>query len=382
MDQLEILRNSIDELDDRLLPLFEARMHLAAEVAAYKREHALPVLQAGREQQVVARATEALDDPRLAPYAERFIRTVMELSRAAQHALLAAPNASSADKPDGADLSLSPATGTIGFQGVPGSFSEQALLELFGEDRQRAAYTEFSDLFAAVQLGEVSCGVLPIENSSTGAISQVYDLLGQYGFYIVGEHRLRIRQNLAALPGAALDDIRTVYSHLQGIEQSSAFLAQHRGWETVHFHNTAASAQMVAQSGDLSRAAICSERAAALYGLSILAPDIQDNSRNTTRFIVVSRAPYHGQADKASIAFSLRHETGSLYSLLRYFSDRKLNLAKLESRPLPDRPWHYRFYLDFEGDPSCPETRALLETLSQETLEFQFFGGYPSGKEK
>lgn len=371
MDELVVCRQEIDAIDAQLIALFEQRMQITARVADYKRAHSLPVLQSGREQQVVQQAVEALHDPRYAEQAAQLMRVIMALSRDAQHSRLAAPQ----DTAPNATPSALP-DGVAAFQGVPGSFSEQALIELFGDTRATLPCAAFEDVFLAVRDGKAVCGVLPIENSSTGSISQVYDLLGQYEFHIVGEHRLRIRQNLVGLPGATLASVRTVYSHAQGFEQSAAFFAQHPDWETVHFHNTAISAQMVAQSGDPAKAAVASSRAAQLYGLSVLAPDIQDNPHNTTRFIVIARTPLTADANKLSIAFSIGHKSGSLYSVLRHFADGQFNMVKLESRPIPDVPWTYRFYLDFEGDPLTGNVKSLLETLAHETCDFRLLGAY------
>ena len=233
-------------------------------------------------------------------------------------------------------------------------------------------------MFAALHTGEIDFGVVPIENSSTGSITKVYDLLGSYRFYIVGEQSVRISQNLVSVAGATLDTIRTIYSHAQGIEQSGKFLAQHRSWQMLHFHNTAISAKMVADEGDPSKAAIASRRAAELYGLTVVAPDIQDNSQNTTRFIVVAREMCTADADKVSISFLLDHASGTLYNVLRHFSQQQVNMVKIESRPIPDVLWNYRFYLDFEGDPADARVKALLESISRESKGFQMLGAYRS----
>lgn len=371
MDQLSGYRGEIDEIDEKLIPLFERRMELSRKVAAYKRERNMPVLQSAREEEVLQKAQNALSDSRYAGEARQLMRTIMELSRAAQHADLAQTAEIGSAQPDFA--------GRAGYPGVSGSFSEQALVEFFG--REGTAYPEFEDVFAALDRDEIDFGVLPIENSSTGSITKNYDLLDAHGFFIVGEHSIKISQNLVGLEGASVDTVRTVYSHAQGIEQSARFLSGHRDWETVHFLNTSISAKMVAESGDITKAAIASRRAAELYGLKILASDIQDSQKNTTRFMVVAKRLSQADGDKISISFTLDNESGTLYNVLRHFSQGKINMVKIESRPIPGVLWNYRFYLDFEGSLRSPQVAALLESLGRETKAFRLLGAYRRAKE-
>ena len=299
------------------------------------------------------------------------MNAVMAISRAAQRR----------DIGGALPREAAPLTGKVGYYGAPGSFSEQALADYFGEDRERTACAEFEDVFTALRDGEIDYGVLPIENSSTGAITRVYDLLGGYGFFIVGERRLRIHQNLVGVAGAKLDSVRAVYSHEQGLEQSSRFLAEHPGWEQAVFHSTAESARLVADGGDPAKAAIASERAAALYGLRIIAPAIENSRHNATRFIVIGRALAPAGADKVSLAFSLDNESGTLYNTLRHFADRRINLVKIESRPIPEELWSYRFYLDFEGDVDSDDVRGVLAEISAGAKDFRLLGAYRSDRD-
>ncbi|MEM1484765.1 prephenate dehydratase [Oscillospiraceae bacterium PP1C4] len=365
MADLTDYRNEIDEIDSQLISLLERRMNVVKQVAQYKKEHRLPVLQAHREQEVLQKAADRLEDKEYTDAATRFMNAVMEISRSAQRRDIAVPQRRS-----------KPLAGKVGFQGVAGSFSEQALTEFFGADRERTAYAEFEDVFTALQKQEIDYGVLPIENSSTGAIAAVYDLLGSYGFYIVGEHRLRIRHNLLGVAGAALDTIKTVYSHAQGIQQSSQFLAEHRDWNLIPFYNTATSAKRVADDNDPAQAAIASARAAEIYGLQIIAPDIQNRQNNTTRFIVIGRALEPQDVDKISLVFSLENESGTLYRTLRYFAEHRINLVKIESRPLPDALWNYLFYLDFEGELDNQEVQTVLSQIMQDAKYYKLLGAY------
>ena len=372
MSELDGYRKEIDEIDAALIRLFEQRMDVVRKVGRYKKENHLPVLQAGREQAVLRQAVEHLQDKGYAQDAARFMNAAMEISRAAQRRDI--------EPGEPPVTAAHPLTGAVGFQGVAGSFSEQALVETFGDERERIAYPEFEDVFRALQKKGIDYGVLPIENSSTGAISAVYDLLGSYGFFIVGEHCCRVSQNLVGLPGATLKTIKTVYSHVQGIEQSSTFLNGHREWDLVPYHNTAVSAKMVAESGDLTKAAIASKRAAALYSLSVIAPDINNRQDNMTRFIVIGRTLEPENADKISVVFSIANEAGNLYQTLRTFADNRLNMVKIESRPLPDAAWNYLFYVDFEGNIADDAVRAALEKLSRDSVRYRLLGAYRAAK--
>lgn len=371
MADLNDYRREIDEIDGRLIPLFERRMEIVREVGRYKREHGLPVLQAGREEEILQKAADFLKDKGYASDARRFMRAVMEISRGAQSRSLQAGGQQTQDTIK---------HGTVGYYGIPGSFSEQALIDLFSDQQDRMAYAEFRDVFEALKDARIDYGVLPIENSSSGAISAVYDLLGSYGFYIVGERRVRISQNLAAAPGASLDSVTRVYSHEQGLIQCSEFLSRHGHWTQVSHQSTATSAKLVAEAQDPAKAAICSPRAASLYGLQILASDIQNHQENTTRFILIGRELESRSADKVSLVFTLDHESGTLYQTLRYFAERGISLVKIESRPIPDVLWNYRFYLDFEGDIDNQQVKTALDAIAEHAKDFRVLGAYRSDK--
>ena len=235
----------------------------------------------------------------------------------------------------------------------------------------------FTDVFAALDAGEADYAVLPVENSSTGSIRQVYDLLAQYRYYIVGEWQVKVEHCLMALPGVTMDDIRTVYSHEQGLMQSERFLDAHRDWHRVPTLDTAGSAKEVAASGDRTAAAICSRRAAQLYGLNILAEKVNYNNANTTRFVVVSPVPEHRtERNKISALFTLPHQSGSLHEILTIFAVQNLNLLKIESRPIPGRNWEYLFFLEFTGDLEAPGMDGVLHELSQLAAGMRILGNF------
>lgn len=228
MEDLAGYRREIDEIDSQLIPLFERRMDVVREVARFKKVRNMQVLQRDRERVVLDKAVARLRDPGYAAEAERFMNAVMAISRAAQRRDIggALPREAAPLTREGRVLRRA------------GLLLRAGARRLLRRGRERTACAEFEDVFTALRDGEIDYGVLPIENSSTGAITRVYDLLGSYGFFIVGERRLRIHQNLVGVAGATLDTVRAVYSHEQGLEQSSRFLAEHPGWEQAVFHST------------------------------------------------------------------------------------------------------------------------------------------------
>ena len=384
MDELQDLRREIDAIDRELVELFRRRMDVTARVGAYKRSRGVPVLDQERERQVLQNKGELAGEA-LRPAVITLYQTIMALSRRQQRDLMG----QGADNPgvlrwrEAQDSARRPvAAPRVVYQGEPGAYSEQAALDLFGERAGTAGLEQFEDCFLALREGRADYAVLPIENSSTGAIRQIYDLLTQYECYVVGETAVKVEHCLMALPGATLGSITHVYSHEQGLFQCERYLNAHPGWKQVPQADTAGSAKMVADSGDLTRAAICSARAAQLYGLNILARGINHNTHNTTRFVVVSpKLELRPGADKISTLFVLPHQVGSLHEVLTVFAVHGLNMVKLESRPLPGQSWQYMFFLEFTGAPGDPAVDDALHELAQTTGEFRVLGWFPSNLE-
>ena len=381
MDDLQSLRRDIDAIDRQMVELFRRRMDVTARVGAYKRERGIPVLDQERERQVLQNKGELAGEA-LRPAVITLYQTIMALSRRQQRDLMG----QGADNPGvlrwreaQTNLRQPVPSPRVVYQGVPGAYSEQAAVNFFGDGVDTAGLEQFEDCFLALREGRADYAVLPIENSSTGAIRQIYDLLTQYECYMVGETTVKVEHCLMALPGASLDGITHVYSHEQGLFQCERYLNAHPNWKQVPQADTAGSAQMVAQSGDLTKAAVCSARAAEIYGLTILARGINHNSQNTTRFVVVSpRLELRPGADKISTLFVLPHQAGSLHEVLTVFAVHGLNMVKLESRPLPGRSWQYMFFLEFTGAPGDPAVNDALHELAQTTGEFRVLGWFPS----
>ena len=378
---LNTLRQEIDAIDRELVELFRRRMDVTKRVGEYKQAHGIPVLDQEREKQVLQNKGE-LSGEELRPAVITLYQTIMALSRRQQRDLMG----KGADNPGlrrwqdaQAKAQLPIERPRAVYQGVPGAYSEQAAINFFGEGVRSEGLEQFEDCFTAIREGAADYAVLPIENSSTGAIRQIYDLLTQYECYMVGETTVRVEHCLMALPGATLDSITHVYSHEQGLFQCERYLNAHQDWKQVPQADTAGSARMVADSGDLTKAAICSARAAELYGLNILARAINHNSHNTTRFVVVSpRMELRPGADKISTLFVLPHEAGSLHEILTVFAVHGLNLVKLESRPMPERSWEYMFFLEFTGKPGDPAAADALHELAQTTGDFRVLGWFRS----
>ena len=381
MDELENLRRDIDGIDSQLVELFCRRMDVTRRVGEYKRERGVPVLDQARERQVLQNKGELAGDE-LRPAVITLYQTILALSRRQQRDLADRGTVNPGVKRwrEARDSARQPVDNPrVVYQGVPGAYSEQACLNFFGEGGNTAGLEQFEDCFIALREGRADYAVLPIENSSTGAIRQIYDLLTQYECYIVGETTVRVEHCLLAPRGATLDTITHVYSHEQGLFQCERYLNAHPNWKQAPQADTAGSARMVAESGDITKAAICSERAAELYGLEILARSINHNTQNTTRFVVVSpRLELRPGADKISTLFVLPHEAGSLHEVLSVFSVHGLNLVKLESRPLPERSWEYMFFLEFTGAPDDPAVGDALHELAQTTGAFRVLGWFPS----
>lgn len=381
MSELNELRNEIDVIDRQMMELFRRRMDVTRQVGEYKLAHGLPVLDQARERQVLAEKA-ALAGPELAPAAVRLYQTVMALSRRQQRDLTgegAYNPGLRRFKAAMSSLRQPVEDPRVVYQGVPGAYSEQASLDWFGPAVNVEGLEQFEDCFLALKEGRADYAVLPIENSSTGAIRQIYDLLTRYEFYLVGETTVRVEHCLMAPKGATLDTITHVYSHEQGLFQCEQYLNTHSDWHQVPQADTAGSAQMVAASGDVTKAAICSARAAEIYGLEILARGINHNSHNTTRFVVVSPKPELREgADKLSALFLLPHEAGSLNEVLTVLAVHGLNMVKLESRPIPEHSWEYMFFLEFTGSVAEEDTADALHELAQTTGDFRVLGNFKS----
>lgn len=268
---------------------------------------------------------------------------------------------------------------TIGIQGQKFSYHEQAALQLFGEDAHLKYRQSFADLFECLEAGEVDVAVCAVENTIYGGISDVYDLLAKHtSIWIGGEIRLAIAHCLAGIHGADLKVITDIYSHPAALGQCKKFLretlpnAKHHDW-----HDTAAAAQLVAKSADSTRAVICSEAAAKAHDLKILQKNIADNAKNATRFLILfPTAQSHEHANKTSIMLDLVHQPGALYDTLGTFKQAALNLSMIISRPIPEHPWRYRFFLDVDAGLNEPHLQLAIQSLKRQKIHLHICGSY------
>lgn len=372
MDELEILRQKINETDEMLVKLFIERMVLAAKVGEYKSEKNMKIYDPVREKDIIERFANGVKIDFDIKYIEQFLENLMFLSRRLQKDIISRKQEVSEIK--NLDTNIA-----IGYQGVPGCYSYQVGLEYFGEEIETLSCHSFRDVFEALAKGKIQYGVLPIENSTSGSINDVYDLLREYEFYIVGEKCLRVEHNLLAVEGAEISDIREVYSHLQGLIQCSTFLSQYPKWKQIPYFDTAGSAEYVAKEGLKSKACIAGKKAASAYGLSVISRDIQDNRNNSTRFVIISKEKLDMKnADKISIVFSVPHRPGTLYGILRHFAEGNCNLMKIESRPLEDKAWEYFFYVDFNGNVNEEGIKGILADVEKECSYLRLLGNYRS----
>ena len=263
------------------------------------------------------------------------------------------------------------------FQGVEGAYSQAAMKEFFSDNITSFHVEHWRDAMEAIAEGSADFAVLPIENSTAGSVSDMYDLLMEFENYIVGEQVIRCQHNLLALPGTSLSDIQTVYSHSQALSQCKEYLNTHRNWKQIPLENTAMAARKVREDGDKTQAAIASAFAGECFGLSVLAEKIYDNEANSTRFIIVTNQRiFRWNAEKISISFEVPHTSGSLYNILSHFIYNNLNMTKIESRPIPGRTWEYRFFVDFEGNLNDGGVKNALRGIREEANNMRILGNY------
>lgn len=372
--ELQDYRNQLDQIDDQIAGLFKRRMETVKEVAAYKKENGTPVLNASRERDILYRVT-GLGGEALEEYTKILFSTLLELSRDYQAELTTGGASPLLEQIDAAVCGEAfPSRAVVACQGIEGAYSQLACDKLFPLP-QIMYFGRFEGVFRAVEAGMCRFGVLPIENTSAGSVTEVYDLIEKYSCKIVRSLKMKIDHCLLARPGVKLGDVKEVVAHDQALSQCGEFLKS-SGVKATIFDNNAAAAKYVAESGRNDIAAIASKNCAGLYGLDVLSEKVSNSDHNYTRFICISKKLeiYNG-ADRISFVASASHRPGSLYSLIAKFATRGLNISKLESRPIPGKDFEFRFYFDVEAPVSDPATRTVLRQLEKEDV-FTFLGAY------
>lgn len=374
MDLLE-LRQQIDAIDSQIVDLYEKRMDVSRQVAEYKISTGKKVFDKQREAEKLAKVKSLTHNDFNSHGVEELFEQIMSMSRKLQYRLLA-ENGSLGKLPFIGVDELETEQARVVFQGAEGAYSQAAMMQYFGDKIHSFHVDSFRDAMSAIDEGSADFAVLPIENSTAGIVNEIYDLLQEYENYIVGEQIIKIEHCLLGVPGTKLSDIRTVYSHPQSLMQSAKYLSNH-DWQQISMQNNAFAAKKVAEEKDSTQAAIAGEYAAKVYGLEVLEKGINDSGANSTRFIIVTNQKiFRKDAKKVSICFEVPHESGSLYHMLSHFIYNNLNMTKIESRPIEDRAWEYRFFIDFEGNLADSAVKNALRGLRDEARNMKILGNY------
>lgn len=357
MDSLMKAREEIARIDREIAMLFEERMHAVATVASYKMEHGLPILDEGRERELIERNSAYIKDEVIRSYYVTYQKSAMAISRAYQENILSGMR--------------------VAYAGCEGAFAHLATERLFPTAR-KVPYGDFALAYAAVERGDAEVCVLPIENSYNGEVGAVMDLMFSGGLFLTGILELPVTQDLLVLPGTKLSDIKTVVSHPQALAQCGVYL-QSKGWQTMEYSNTALAAKYVKETGDGSIAAIASEVAAEVFGLEVIERNVNAATTNTTRFAVFSRTPVKREGDSgvhSVLLFTVRNEAGSLARAIDIIGRFGFNMRTLRSRPMKDLLWEYYFYVETEGNMDSPVGKSMQAALSPICDKLRVVGTY------
>lgn len=374
---LKDYREQLDKLDDEMVRLFTQRMELCAKIADYKKKNGLPVLDVRREREKLMDISEKTK-PELRDYATSLYSLIFELSRSSQNRLLGTDNELTESIRNATEKTpkLFPSSAIVACQGVEGAYSQLACDKLF-KMPNIFYFSSFEAVFAAIDQGLCSYGVIPLENSTAGSVNMVYDLMQKHDFKIVRSIRLKVDHNLLVKPGTKLENIKEIYSHEQAISQCARYLQKFKGVKVIPCENTAVAAKMVAESGRDDVAALSSRPCMKLYGLECLEESVQDMGNNYTRFICISKnLEIYPGADRTSLMLVVSHQPGSLYKVLSRFYALGINLNKLESRPIPERNFEFMFYFDIDTSVYSPEFLQLMGELESLSEEFVYLGSY------
>lgn len=373
---LNEIRNQIDEVDASIVDLFEKRMVLCKNVAQYKIENGRNVLDRQRELEKISKVVNLTQDEFNRHGIEELFTQIMAISRKLQYQMLSL-NGLGIDIEFEQVKALNKENIKVVYQGVPGAYSHQAMINYFGRDVSHFNVVSFKEAMEAIRDEKADYAVLPIENSTAGIVNDVYDLLVEFDNYIVDQTDVLVRHALLGTKDSSMEDIKVVYSHPQGLMQCHEFLEEHREWQCISQANTAGSAKKVIEENDRTQAAIASTIAAEIYGLKVLKENINYNSENTTRFIIVSKKKvYAEKASKIYISFEISHKSGTLYNILSHFIYNGLNMTKIESRPIKNKSWEYRFFVEFEGRLDEPAVLNAIRGIMEEANVVKILGNY------
>ncbi|MGN0438697.1 MAG: bifunctional chorismate mutase/prephenate dehydratase [Lachnospiraceae bacterium] len=374
VQDLSITREEIDKVDKEIVKLIEQRMDLALEVAKYKMSTGKPIYDRQRELEKLEKLGSLASNEFNAKCMQELFLQIMSVSRRYQYRIIGNQENEVGNQFKMIDKFVYSQDTRAVYSGVPGAFAESALYAYFGEEVSVTNTKDFAEVARLVSERKADYGVLPIENSTAGFVNGIFDLLEKYHLHIVGEQMVRVNQCLLGLPGTDLSKVTKVISHPQGLLQAKKYLEE-KDWKQESMINTALAARKVRDDGDDTQVAIASERAAKLYGLEILNPQLNESNQNTTRFVIVSsKKEYEENANKVSISFSLSHECGTLYNILAHFIFNNINMTSIESVSIPDKPWEYCFFVDFEGSLKDNDVKNALKGIMAETENFRILG--------
>jgi chorismate mutase/prephenate dehydratase len=269
----------------------------------------------------------------------------------------------------------------VGYQGVPGAYSEIAVIKYFGDDVEGVPYDNFREMITDVHNRKLDYAALPIENSTTGAITRALDLMKSYDVYVVGEEFVKVNHCIITFDDTEFEDLKTVYSHPEALRQCEDFFDNNKQINKVAYLDTSKSVEYIKSLGDKNAAAIASNRAAKIHGMKILQSNVQDNKLNTTRFgIITYKKEYVKDAEIVSMYLETKHSAGSLYRCIKVFSDYGVNMEKLESRPIQNKPFKYGFYIDIEGNIYDESTKKVIEEIKEHSEYLRIIGNYKKNR--
>lgn len=374
---IEDYRKKINGIDAEMVKLYTERAEVVKKIGEYKKENGLPVKDSRRERELAESLAEIAGEE-YGNDIRSLYSLIFELSRSSQRKIVNEPSELSLKMDEAVKNTenLFPEKASVACQGTEGAYSQAAAEKLF-KHPSLMFFSSFENVFSAVDRGMCRFGILPLENSTAGSVNSIYDLMAKYNCSIVRTARIQVRHALVAARGTKLEDIKEIYSHEQAILQSNGFLGTLKGVKVIPCENTAVAAKKVAESGRNDVAAISSKDCAEIYGLSVLAENVNDMKNNYTRFICISKKlEIYPGADKTSIMMVLPHKAGSLYKVLARLYALGINLNKLESRPLPERNFEFMFYFDIEESIYSPALKELLCEFESEAQEFRYLGSY------
>ena len=356
MTELEKARQTINEVDKQMAELFKTRMDAVKAVAEYKRTHGLQVTDNAREAEVIRRNSKMVEDETLKSYYVDFLQHNMDISKNYQHRILEGMR--------------------VAFSGVEGAFANIAANKVF-PDAIAVPHPDFKSAYDSVVNGDCDAVILPIENSFNGDVGQVMDLAFFGSLYINGVYDISVVQNLLAVKGTTMDEVKTVISHPQALGQCASYIRKH-GFETVEAVNTAVAAKQVAESGRHDIAAIGSDEAAVKFGLNKLEAHINESNNNTTRFAVFSRSAKTPSAADSNfiMLFTVTNEAGSLGKAISIIGENGFNLRALKSRPTKELIWSYYFFAEGEGNINGDNGKKMIEELKTKCSEIKVIGSF------